>query len=53
LKDGSLHELKPSEIAPGTRLTVYYKTETKHVDGKKVKINTIFQLKVVPDRAKR
>src|SRR2546426_1790990 len=44
LKDGSVHELKVSEIPIGTRLIVYYVTRTRDVGGKKEKYNRIFSM---------
>src|SRR5215469_5014284 len=41
-KDGTLHEVKPSDIPTGTRLKVYYMTTERKVEGKKVKTATIF-----------
>jgi len=47
LADGKKHELKPSDIAPGTILRVYYKPKTKKVEDKKVKYYEIFKLEIV------
>jgi len=47
LADGKTHQLKPSDIAPGTILRVYYKPKTKKVDDKKVKYYEIFKLEIV------
>jgi hypothetical protein len=52
-KDGSEVELKPSEIPTGVRLTVFYSTQTKKVDGNKVKVYEIFRLKQLPEEKKR
>jgi hypothetical protein len=49
LKDGSLHELKPSEIKPGARIKVYYMTTTKKVSGEKTTVNTIFLIGGTPN----
>ncbi|HEV7842555.1 MAG TPA: hypothetical protein VGO69_02610 [Pyrinomonadaceae bacterium] len=44
LKDGSLHELKVSEITPGRRIRVFYKTKQQDVGGRKVEVHRIFRL---------
>ena len=46
MKDGSMKELKPSGIPKGTRITVFYQSITKKVDGNKVKYSEIFQIAV-------
>ena len=47
LKDGTPHDLKPSEIAPGTRIKVFYSQKTKKDADKKVKYYEIFQFELV------
>jgi hypothetical protein len=47
MKDGSMKELKPSGIPKGARITVFYQSKTKKVDGNKVKYSEIFQITVV------
>jgi len=49
LKDGTLHELKPSEIRPGALIKVYYMPETKKVAGKKTTINTVILIGGTPN----
>jgi hypothetical protein len=44
MKDGSLRELKVSEITLGTRLRVLYKTKQLDVSGKKVKVHSIHRV---------
>jgi hypothetical protein len=53
LKDGTTKELKPSDIPISTRLIVYYITETKKMDGKKVKTYEIFKLIQTGDDQKK
>jgi len=48
-KDGTLHEVKPSDIPTSTRLKVYYMTTERKVEGKKVKSVTIIQIAGVPN----
>src|SRR5271157_2835038 len=36
LKDGTPHELKPSEISKGTHLTIFYMQKTRKDEGKKI-----------------
>ncbi|MGH9776279.1 MAG: hypothetical protein ACRD50_15205 [Candidatus Acidiferrales bacterium] len=50
-KDGTKHVVKPSDIPSGTKLEVYYTSSERNVDGKKVKIHTIFLIKGVPNIA--
>lgn len=52
-KDGTEHPLKPSDLTVGTKLKVYYMTKEVKVEGKKTKINTIFQIKEAPNLAKQ
>lgn len=49
-KDGTLRDLKPSNLKLGARIKVYYMAKTKKVDGKKVKINSIFLIGGLPNR---
>ncbi len=44
LKDGSLYELKVSEIRLGERVRVFYKTQTQASGGQKVKVQSIHRL---------
>ena len=49
MKDGTMHELKVSEIPLGTKIKVYYMTRTKKDDtGSKVKFNQIFKIRFLP-----
>src|SRR5215472_9958424 len=48
MADGSSREIKPSDFPIGTRITVYYMTDIKKVNGKKVETNTIFKFKTAP-----
>jgi len=49
VKNGSLHELQPSEIKLGAQLKVYYLDATRKVDGKKTTIHTIFLIGGAPN----
>lgn len=49
LKDGSLHELEPSDIKPGAQIKVYYLPKIKKVGGMKTTINTIFLIGGAPN----
>jgi len=53
LKDGSMKELKPSDIPIGTQLIVYYTVDVKKVDGKKVKTYEVFKLTQLLDDRKK
>jgi len=44
MKDGRLQELKVSEITPGTRIRVFYKTKQQDVGGRKAKAHKIFRI---------
>jgi hypothetical protein len=41
---GSLKELKVSEILPGTRIRVFYKTKQQDVGGRKMKVHSIYRV---------
>jgi hypothetical protein len=43
-QDGSMIELKPSDIPKGARIIVFYQAKTKKANGNKVKYYEIFQL---------
>ncbi|GEM_PF-1123299 len=45
--DGTMRELKVSEIPLGARLEVLYMVKTRKVDNKKVKVNVIFRLRAI------
>lgn len=53
LKDGSMRELKPSNIPIGAQLIVYYTVDSKKVDGKKIKTYEIFKLTQILDDHKK
>jgi hypothetical protein len=42
--DGSLQALKVSEIVPGTRIRVFYKTKQQDVGGVKTKVRSIYRV---------
>jgi hypothetical protein len=49
MKDGSMYELKVSELPPGTKIKVYYISKTKKdASGVKVKYNEIFRIRFLP-----
>jgi hypothetical protein len=49
MKDGSMHEMKVSEIPTGTRIKVYYMTKTKKdASGAKIKFNQIIKIRFLP-----
>lgn len=50
-KDDHLRELRPSNLKMGARIKVYYIPKTRKVDGKKVKVNSIFLIGGLPNRA--
>jgi hypothetical protein len=53
LKNGSMKELKPSDIPIGAQLFVYYTVDVKKVDGKRVKTYEIFKLTQLLDDRKK
>jgi hypothetical protein len=49
MKDGSMHELKVSDIPTGTRIKVYYMSKTKKdASGAKTKFNQIIKIRFLP-----
>jgi hypothetical protein len=49
MKDGSIHNLKVSEIPNGTKIKVYYMTKTrKDASGAKIKFNQIIKIRFLP-----
>jgi hypothetical protein len=44
LKDGSIHDMKPSLVPIGTSFTVYYMVHHEKVKGRKLTINVIFAI---------
>lgn len=44
MKDGSLYELKTSDIKLGERVRVFYKTKTQESGGQKVKVQSIHRI---------
>ncbi len=53
LSDGPECELKPSNLGKGTKLTVFYYTDTEKVQGKKVQVHTIFLIKGIAISGRR
>ena len=53
LKDGTLHELKPSELKTGAPIKVYFTIKQKAVDAKKGDANTIFLISGRPNARAR
>jgi hypothetical protein len=49
LKDGTLHELKPSDFRLGTVIKIYYTVEAKKVEGKKTQVTTIIMISRAPN----
>jgi hypothetical protein len=47
LKDGTPHELKPSEISKGTHVMVFYRQKTGKDGDKKIKYYEIFRLQTL------
>jgi hypothetical protein len=43
-KDGGLRELRFSEMTPGTRVRVFYKTKQQEVSGRKLKVRSIYRV---------
>ncbi len=48
MKDGSMHELRPSEIPNGSRIQVLYMKKTRKAGDKKMDYSSIFQIKFLP-----
>lgn len=44
MSDGSVQELKPSELSPGRRIMVYYIPRTTKTEGKKSTVNEVFRV---------
>ncbi|HEV2297630.1 MAG TPA: hypothetical protein VGR72_03840 [Candidatus Acidoferrales bacterium] len=44
MSDGTVQELKPSELSPGRRIMVYYIPRTTKDEGKKSTVNEIFKV---------
>jgi len=53
LKDGTTHELKPSNLRVGGHFKVYYTTKTKKVAGEKAKVHAIILVAGYPDATQR
>ncbi len=47
LKDGSDHELKPSDLSVGSRVMVFYLPKTEKKDGQKIKRYEIFRVRIL------
>jgi hypothetical protein len=50
LANGTLHEVKPSDIKLGAVIKVYYTVHVKKVNGKKTAVNTIFNIAGYPNQ---
>jgi hypothetical protein len=44
MSDGTVQELRPSQLSPGRRVMVYYIPKTTKAEGKKTTVNEIFKL---------
>ena len=44
MSDGTVQELRPSQLSLGRRVMVYYIPKTKKAEGKKTTVNEIFKL---------
>jgi len=44
MSDGTIQELKPSQLSPGRRIMVYYIPKTTKAEGKKTTVNEIFKV---------
>ncbi|HXT72928.1 MAG TPA: hypothetical protein VN785_03670 [Candidatus Angelobacter sp.] len=44
MSDGTVQELKPSELSPGRRVMVYYIPRTTKADGKESTVNEVFRV---------
>ena len=44
MSDGTVQELRPSELSSGRRVMVYYISKTTKADGKKTTVNEIFKV---------
>jgi hypothetical protein len=44
MSDGTVQELKPSQLSPGRRITVYYIPKTTKAQGNKTTVNEIFKV---------
>jgi len=51
--DGPERELKPSNVPKGTKLTVFYYTDTEKVQDKKIQVHTIFLIKGIANLRQR
>lgn len=45
--DGTMHPLKPSDFKAGTHLKIWYLERQQKINGQKVRINTIWDFKIV------
>jgi hypothetical protein len=48
LRDGTSHELKPSDVKQGAVIKVYYTVGAKKVEGKKTRVNTVIMISGLP-----
>lgn len=44
MSDGTVQELRPSQLSPGRRVMVYYLSKTTKAEGKKTTVNEIFKV---------
>ncbi len=44
MSDGTVQELRPSQLSPGRRIMVYYIPKTTKAEGKKTTVNEIFKV---------
>jgi hypothetical protein len=44
MSDGTVQELRPSQLSPGRRVMVYYIPKTTKAEGRKTTVNEIFKL---------
>jgi len=47
MSDGTVQELRPSQLSPGRQIMVYYIPKTKKTEGKKTTVNEIFRVDFV------
>jgi hypothetical protein len=47
MSDGTVQELRPSQLSPGRRIMAYYIPKTTKAEGKKTTVNEIFKVDFV------
>jgi len=52
-RGGAERPLRPTDLPVGMKITVYYLSDTVKIEGKKVKVYTIFTIKEVPNNRQR